>query len=223
MASQRDLAKYTICEGPRTELGPDMVMRQYQYTVCPSHMRYCCSSDLYLGERCCTGSSYYTHSSSRGTTIGSLFGTLMMILCIGLIVYFCCLRRRSKSSNPRSTNDADELYRFHMPHHQPTSIGTGVTIGGYAPAFDPQVPPPPVPSGPNPTYYPEQPPPSYFASTGINQPPPYPDVISSNQSPHPPDPPADKASAPPYPTPSTQHPAAPIGSGWRERPPTTES
>ncbi|VDO00272.1 unnamed protein product [Rodentolepis nana] len=219
MASQ---PKYTICEGPRNELGPDLVMRQYRYTVCPSHLRYCCLSDLYMGERCCAGRPYFTHSSSRGTTIGSLFGTLMMILCIGLIIYFCCLRRRSKSSTQVLAHDPDELYRLPTSLRQPTSIGTGVTVGGYAPAFDHQVPPPPVPSGPDPIYYPENPPPSYFDSTRSNQPPPYPDVIPPNQSPYPPAPPADNASAPPYPTPSSQHPGAPIGSGWSERPPITQ-
>nr|CDS35317.2 hypothetical transcript [Hymenolepis microstoma] len=198
MPSLRDLAKYTICEGLRNESGPDLVMRQYRYTVCPSHMRYCCSSDLYLGERCCTGSSYYAHPSSLGTVICFLLGVLVMILSIGLKVYFCCLRLLSESSNKESTINSDES----------TSIGTDITIGGYDSAFDPQVPPPPVPSGPNPTYYPEQPP-LYSASIGTDQLPPYPDVIS----PHSPEPPADKASAPPYPTPSPQHPAAPIGSG----------
>nr|CDS28839.1 expressed protein [Hymenolepis microstoma]CDS35382.1 expressed protein [Hymenolepis microstoma] len=133
-----------VCRVPSNESGPDLVNRQDQYITCPIHMHYCCSSDLYLGERCCTGSAYYAHSSSLGTIIGYIVGVLVMILCIGLILYYCCLESSSESSIGDSTIDSDES----------TSIGTDITVGGYDSAFDPQVPPPPVPSGPNPTYYP---------------------------------------------------------------------
>ncbi|VDL34948.1 unnamed protein product [Hymenolepis diminuta] len=215
LASHHDLSRYTICEGPRREPGPDSESREYQYTVCPSHLRYCCPSELYKGERCCAGRSYYTYSPSRGKVIGSLFGTLMVILNIGLVVYFCCLRRRSKAADAAAYHDPDEVYSLPTPHHQFTPTGTAVTIGGYTPAIDPQVHTYPVPVGPYPSYYPENPPPSYFASTGGTQPPPYPDVISPNQPSCPPIPPTDNTSAPPYPTTSTLPSSLPIGSGWR--------
>ncbi|KAM3175497.1 hypothetical protein ACTXT7_008408 [Hymenolepis weldensis] len=124
LASHRDLSRYTICEGPRHE----------------------------LGERCCAGQSYNTYSPSLGKIIGSLFGILMAILGIGLVAYFCCPQRYSESDVAYS--DSDEVYSLPTPHHQLTPNGIAVTIGGYTPAIDPQLPTYPVPVGPNPSYYP---------------------------------------------------------------------
>ncbi|VDM33187.1 unnamed protein product [Hydatigera taeniaeformis] len=80
----------------------------------------------------------YSYSQPRGTIIGSLFGTLLMILGIGLLAYFCCLRRRRKQSSPMP----DEV--FSVPS-QPPPPPNFVTVGGYAPALDPNVPTYPVP------------------------------------------------------------------------------
>ncbi|KAL5963721.1 Dynamin-3 [Taenia solium] len=194
LASNRDISRYTICEGRRVELDSFGVPREYLYTVCPSHLRYCCRSELYDGERCCAGRSYYSYSQPRGTIIGSLFGTLLMILGIGLLVYFCCLRRRRK----QSPSVADEV--FSVPSSPPPPPPNFVTVGGYTPALDPGEPTYPVSiskSGP----YPDQPPP-YPASvpSGI-QPPPYPGL-------------APPAQNPPYPAPTK----AALGSGWGAAP-----
>ncbi|KAL5103492.1 hypothetical protein TcWFU_002413 [Taenia crassiceps] len=192
LASNRDISRYTICEGRRVEVDSFGVPREYLYTVCPSHLRYCCRSELYDGERCCAGRSYYSYSQPRGTIIGSLFGTLLMILGIGLLVYFCCLRRRRK----QSPSAVDEVFSTPSPLPQPSFV----TVGGYVPALDPDVPTYPVPvskSGP----YPDQPPP-YPASvpSGI-QPPPYPGMTPSGPN-------------PPYPAPSN----AALGRGWGAAP-----
>lgn len=96
----------------------------------------------------------YTYSPSRGKIIGSLSGTLTLISGIGLLVYFCCFRRCSKSAEGAAYHDPDEVYNLPSPHHQFAPTGTAVTIGGYTPAIDPQVHTYPVPLGPNPNYYP---------------------------------------------------------------------
>nr|CDS24634.1 hypothetical protein EgrG_000731600 [Echinococcus granulosus] len=95
LASNHDISRYTICEGRRVEVDPHGVPREYMYTVCPSHLRYCCRSELYDGERCCAGRSYYSYSQPQGRIIGSLYGTLLIILGIGLLAYFSCLKQSS--------------------------------------------------------------------------------------------------------------------------------
>ncbi|KAH9282524.1 hypothetical protein ECG_05085 [Echinococcus granulosus] len=189
LASNHDISRYTICEGRRVEVDPHGVPREYMYTVCPSHLRYCCRSELYDGERCCAGRSYYSYSQPQGRIIGSLFGTLLMILGIGLLAYFFCLRRRRKQSS--------SMHDMPAPPPPPPNF---VTVGGYAPALDPRVPTYPVPVSKSDPYL--DPPPPYPASvpSGI-QPPPYPGET----------PPVPN---PPYP--ASSNPV--LGSGWGAAP-----
>lgn len=63
---------------------------------------------------------------------GSLFGTVVFALGIGLAVYCCCCRRRQKQA-PATFGDTPPTNTF-------------VTMGGgYAPGRDPAVPTYPVP------------------------------------------------------------------------------
>ncbi|KAL5103349.1 Dual 3'5'-cyclic-AMP and GMP phosphodiesterase 11 [Taenia crassiceps] len=68
LASIRDISRYTICEGRRVEVDSSGVAREYMYTVCPSHLRYCCRSAAYDGETCCVGPSKRTHTDTGGQT-----------------------------------------------------------------------------------------------------------------------------------------------------------
>lgn len=78
-----------------------------------------------------------------------------MILGFGLIVYFCCLRRRPKSTSAAAEyHDPDEVFSFPSSRDSQPTPGTAVTVNGYAPAFDPQVPVYPFPVEPNPNNYP---------------------------------------------------------------------
>ncbi|EUB54923.1 hypothetical protein EGR_10205 [Echinococcus granulosus] len=202
LASNHDISRYTICEGRRVEVDPHGVPREYMYTVCPSHLRYCCRSELYDGERCCAGRSYYSYSQPQGRIIGSLFGTLLMILGIGLLAYFFCLRRRRKQSS--------SMHDMPAPPPPPPNF---VTVGGYAPALDPRVPTYPVPVSKSDPYL--DPPPPYPASvpSGI-QPPPYP-----GETPPVPNPPYPASSNPVLGSgwgAAPQHPPPPTApSGWR--------
>ncbi|KAM7542526.1 hypothetical protein Aperf_G00000003524 [Anoplocephala perfoliata] len=220
MGSHSDLSRYTVCEGRRYELDPMGVRREYLYTVCPRHLRYCCRNEFDAGEICCAGHSYgYNYSPSHGRIIGSLFGTLLMILGVGLVVYFCCIRRRPKFSDVAAHDGGEADVNFPSPSpYPPPPTGNVVTVGGYAPAFDHQVPayPAPMPSGRE--TYPDQPPPPYSASTGGPQPPPYPEVATSDAGYFPPYPPVSSPTSQP-----SAPPPAPLGSGWGASNPTSKA
>ncbi|KAL5970854.1 hypothetical protein TSMEX_001416 [Taenia solium] len=160
LASSRDISRYTVCEGRRVEVDSSGVAREYMYTVCPSHLRYCCRNELYGGEVCCSGNSYY--SQPWGLIIGSLVGTLLILVGIGLLAYFCCRRRRGKQSQ----SAADDVP---SPSPPPPNF---VTIGGRAPAFDSRV-----------SAYPDQPPPYPSSVPPSMQAPPYPGVMLSDPNP----------------------------------------
>ncbi len=74
---------------------------------------------------------------------GSLFGTLFMALAIGGVIYCCCCRRRKTASQPVATTDFEDAPGV-------------VTMGGYAPATDPNVPTYPFPVA-KPAEYPVSP------------------------------------------------------------------
>lgn len=82
---------------------------------------------------CCLGRNY-SYFQSWGMIIGSLVGSLLMLVGIGLLAYFCCRRRRSKQSQ----TVADDVSSPPPPNF--------VTTGGGAPPLAPRVPAYPVSS-----------------------------------------------------------------------------
>lgn len=82
-----------------------------------------------------------------------MLGTLLMILGIGLVAYFCCIRRRPKFRNVAAHDDDDGNVNFPSPSSHPTT-GNVVTVGDYTPAFDSQVPAHPIPMPPDRDFYP---------------------------------------------------------------------
>ncbi|VDD81540.1 unnamed protein product [Mesocestoides corti] len=189
MASYNDLSRYTVCEGKRFELDSNGVLREYKYTVCPSHLRYCCRGETYEGERCCSGPSHYSYGQPSGMLYGASFGTLLVAVCIGALLYACCCRgRKASAETPRMTSTGD------IPSPNPNTV----VINGYAPGLDPNVPTYPV-SVSKPGDALDPPPPPYLAPPASDvPPPPYPGRASPSTL--------------PYPT------APPPGSGWSNPP-----
>uniref|UniRef100_A0A0X3PA43 CX domain-containing protein n=1 Tax=Schistocephalus solidus TaxID=70667 RepID=A0A0X3PA43_SCHSO len=104
LASHDHLSRYTVCEGPRQELNQYGMMTTYQYTVCPMSAPYCCRSYDYIGERCCPGEMRVFQPAF---TMGSVFGSLLVIGLFCALLYFCCFRQRRRnrcsSMHPRAT------------------------------------------------------------------------------------------------------------------------
>ncbi|CAH8655079.1 unnamed protein product [Schistosoma guineensis] len=134
LRSYRDLYNYEVCEGQRTEfINSTGMTRTYSYFLCPDNPnqpfeKYCCwDSATGMGACCSYDVKMYSHSG-RGAVVGTVLGTMLLIITLGSIIYCCfrCKRQRERESlnvpSAQLTSPLDPVYKPNQyPVVNPTS------------------------------------------------------------------------------------------------------
>ncbi|CAH8670315.1 unnamed protein product [Schistosoma bovis] len=123
LRSYRDLYNYEVCEGQRTEfINSTGMTRTYSYFLCPDNPnqpfeKYCCwDSATGMGACCSYDVKMYSHSG-RGAVVGTVLGTMLLIITLGSIIYCCfrCKRQRERESlnvpSAQLTSPLDPVYK----------------------------------------------------------------------------------------------------------------
>ncbi|CAI2735593.1 unnamed protein product [Schistosoma spindalis] len=147
LRSYHDLYNYEVCEGKRTEfINSTGMTRTYSYFLCPDNPnqpfeKYCCwDSTTGMGACCSYDVKMYSHSG-RGVVVGTLLGTMLLVITLGSIIYCCfrCKRQRERESlnvpSAQLTSPLDPVYKPNQyPAVNPTSsVPPGYPVYPYPP------------------------------------------------------------------------------------------
>ncbi|CAH8681002.1 unnamed protein product [Schistosoma rodhaini] len=152
LRSYRDLYNYEVCEGQRSEfINSTGMTRTYSYFLCPDNPnqpfeKYCCwDSATGMGACCSYDVKMYSHSGRTlsklwGVVVGTLLGTMLLIITFGSIIYCCfrCKRRKERESlnvpSAQFTSPLDPVYKPNQyPVVNPTSVPPGYPVYPYPP------------------------------------------------------------------------------------------
>ncbi|CAH8663874.1 unnamed protein product [Schistosoma margrebowiei] len=147
LRSYNDLYNYEVCEGQRTEfINSTGMTRTYSYFLCPDNPnqpfeKYCCwDSTTGMGACCSYDVKMYSHSG-RGAVVGTLLGTMLLIIILGSIIYCCFRRKRQRereSLNVPSAQLTSPLDPVYKPNQYPvvnpiSSVPPGYPVYPYPP------------------------------------------------------------------------------------------
>ncbi|XP_018655225.1 hypothetical protein Smp_173730.1 [Schistosoma mansoni] len=117
LRSYRDLYNYEVCEGQRTEfINSTGMTRTYSYFLCPDNPnqpfeKYCCWDSTTGMGACCS------YDVKMGVVVGTLLGTMLLIITFGSTIYCCfrCKRRKERESlnvpSAQFTSPLDPVYK----------------------------------------------------------------------------------------------------------------
>ncbi|XP_018655226.1 hypothetical protein Smp_173730.1 [Schistosoma mansoni] len=140
LRSYRDLYNYEVCEGQRTEfINSTGMTRTYSYFLCPDNPnqpfeKYCCWDSTTGMGACCS------YDVKMGVVVGTLLGTMLLIITFGSTIYCCfrCKRRKERESlnvpSAQFTSPLDPVYKPNQyPVVNPTSVPPGYPVYPYPP------------------------------------------------------------------------------------------
>nr|CAX75679.1 hypothetical protein [Schistosoma japonicum] len=126
--SYHDLDNYEVCQGIPSELiNSTEITRTYSHFLCPDNpdqlfKKYCCWDPTTGMGACCS------FDVKIRAVLGSLLGSMLLIITLGSIVYCCCRCKRQKEGAPvdipnaQFTSPLDSVYKpDQYPRMDPSS------------------------------------------------------------------------------------------------------